>query len=281
MKKINKLLAVVALMSVSASSFAASKACRQIQWHDSKPVTIYADLYKHVHIKLPSNLVMEPVNINNLWQVSGRGKHLFIAPTSEDKLGKETTLSALTEDEQSYDFVVKVDKKRFNACVNITNKPMLSADQMTALTKVSANKGNSVDLERENRMLKTRYRALQNRAKQEKTEAVKQAVRKYRYSIYTRYEWKAKKSRKSFMSHGLLSDVYDDGRFTYIRLTDDNKTLPALQAMINGKPEFIESKYDEVADLYRVVGIYPELSLIYGDDSIDIKRVDKNTRGEF
>jgi len=239
-------------------------------------------MYKHVHVKLPSALIMEPVNINNLWEVTGKGTHLFISPTSNDELGKRTTISALTEDGNSYDFLVESNDRKFNPCVNIINKPMLSAQQLKAIESRNVRSSNiTAALEREITMLKTRYNNLKEKSQIEKEEAVKQAVRKYRFHIYTRYKWKAKKGRKSFMSNELLSDVYDDGRFTYIRLSNDNKTLPALQAIVNGEPEFIESKYDEVADLYRVVGIYPELSLVYGDDKIDIKRNDKTTRGEF
>lgn len=279
--KFKKLLTLTTLLTITNMAHAEDDPCRSVKWHDTKPLTVFAAMYQHVHITLPSELILEPINNNILWEVSGSGKHIFISPTSTDKLGSTTTISALTEDGNSYDFVVKRSDKWFNPCVNITNKSMLSSDQMSKLKSKRIGNNRGVSDDRELRMLKIRYKKMEENSLKEKEEAVKQAIRKYRFHIYTRYKWKALKNKKSFMSENLLSDVYDDGRFTYLRLSHDNKTLPALEAVINGKPEFIESKYDEVADLYRVVGIYPELSLIYGDDKISIERTDKTTRGEF
>ncbi|MGP4944089.1 TrbG/VirB9 family P-type conjugative transfer protein [Pseudoalteromonas nigrifaciens] len=276
-----KLLLTPILLMISAQSFSAEKPCRIIKWHESAPIKIYASLYKHVHVILPSNLSLSPINVNNLWDSQGRGNHLFISPTSNDPLGKSTTISALTDDGNSYDFIAEVNNKKFNACVRIKNDAMLSDEQLSGLTRRVSGGKKSADLEKELESVKRRYYALTKSSVEDKKEAVKQAVRKYRYHIYTRYNWRTASSNKSFVTSDLLSDVYDDGRFTYLRLSNDNLSLPAIEAVVNGKPEFIEAKYDEVADLYRVVGIYPELSLKMKDDEIEINRMDKTSKGEF
>lgn len=276
-----KLLLTPLFFMLSANTFAAEKPCRVIKWHESAPIKIYASLYKHVHVILPSELSLEPINVNNLWESQGKGRHLFISPTSNDPLGKSTTISALTDDGQSYDFIAEVNNNKFNACVRIENKTMLSNEQLNGLANRHSGAKNSADLEAELQAIKRRYYALTQSSVKEKNEAVKQAVRKYRYHIYTRYNWKTSSNNKSFVTSDLLSDVYDDGRFTYLRLSNDNLVLPAIEAVVNGEPEFIEAKYDEVAGLYRVVGIYPALSLKMKDDEIKVKRMDKTSKGEF
>lgn len=278
-----KLLKFTAVASVLlASNLASAETCRVVKWHESKPLKIYAGLYKHVHVILPSSLSMNPVNANSLWDAQGKGQHLFISPTSDDKLGKKTTISALTDDGNSYDFIAEVNEDKFSACVRIVSKSVLSNAQLDALGQRSITSlANTQELQNKIKTMEKRYFALVKKAEEDKKEAVKQAVRKYRFHIYTRYQWKSSTGRRSFVDHNLLSDVYDDGRFTYLRLSNDNKSLPAIEAVVNGKPEFIEAKYDEVADLYRVVGIYPALSLKLNDDEIKVKRMDKATRGEF
>lgn len=279
MKKLTSCIASLAL-AFTASSIAGETPCKRVMWHESKPLKIYAGLYKHVHVILPSELEMQPVNANALWDATGKGKHLFITPTSNEELGKRTTISALTVDGNSFDFITEVDESKFSACVKIINNPTLNANQLRALESRGSS-ASTQELETKIKAMESNYRRLLSQSEKEKREAVIEAVRKYRYHIYTRYNWKASTSRRSFIGSDLISDVYDDGRFTYLRLTNDNKGLPAIEAVINGEPELIEAKYDEVADLYRVVGIYPMLSLKYKEDEIKISRADTTSRGEF
>lgn len=256
------------------------KPCRIIDWQVSAPVKIYTTLYSHVMITLPSVLDGDPISPNPLWKVQGAGQYLFIAPTNSDELGKQTTVSAITKEGKAYSFIVEQNDKKFNSCVTIQETQFISDEHAKRLSKRQSNSGGA-DYSAQVSLLKTQLARVITNAKEEKEEAVRQAIRKYRYHTYTRYSWKGKKRTKSFIDSDFISDVWDDGRFTYLRLTNDNKALPVIEAKINGKPEFIEAKYDELAELYRVVGIYPGLALIYGDERIDISRSDKTTRGEF
>lgn len=260
-----------------------SGACRQIAWHKTKPIVIYTALYRHVHITLPEDLIMEPVNPNALFNVVGQGKHIFISPTSEDALAQTTTISALTTDGNSYDFVVHQNAKKHVSCVNITNRKFVSDEQLSALKNPVFSTGGvqNKNLELEVDRLKRKLRIQGRKAETDKLEAVKEAVRKYRYHIYTRYNWDSSENSNSFLDTKLINDIYDDGRFTYLRLSNDNKGIPSIEAMVAGEPALIESKYDEVADLYRIVGIFPSLNLIYGDDKLEVTRRDKDTKGEY
>lgn len=279
MKILSRLL-IGTVLFTPISAFAKESPCKIIDWSDSAPVRIYTALYNHVHVTLPSKVIGKPIAPNSLWKVQSVDEHLFIAPTNADELGKTTTVSVITDSGNAYSFVVEVNKSRFNPCVIMKDGDILSKEQLNAFKRRAATTQN-VDNSAQIAALKTQLMKLATESKEREEEAVKQAIRKYRYHIYTRYSWKANRRSKSFLDNNFISDVYDDGRFTYLRLTTDNKSLPAVQATVNGKPEFIEAKYDEAADLYRIVGIYPELSLIYGEDEITVKRASKTTRGEF
>ncbi len=69
-------------------------------------------------------------------------------------------------------------------------------------------------------------------AESSKRTAVMDALRKYRYHIFTRYNWS---TGSGFAGKNIISDVYDDGRFTYIRLSNPNRGLMAVQAEVGGK----------------------------------------------
>ena len=80
---------------------------------------------------------------------------------------------------------------------------------------------------------------------------IENALIKYRSMIYTRYEWK----NGTGFRKGIVSDVYDDGRFTIIRMKKDNQGLMAVTAEIDGKKEMLEYK-PEGDNMYKIVGVY-------------------------
>ncbi len=82
------------------------------------------------------------------------------------------------------------------------------------------------------------------------------------------------------MGKELISDVYDDGRFTFIRFVAGNRGLLAVTAEIDGKKELIEYKKDST-DIYKICGIYPEFVLKYGKSKVNIKRKDNLGNGTY
>ena len=82
------------------------------------------------------------------------------------------------------------------------------------------------------------------------------------------------------MGKELISDVYDDGRFTFIRFVGGNRGLLAVTAEIDGKKELIEYKKDST-DIYKICGIYPEFVLKYGKSKVNIKRKDNLGNGTY
>ena len=126
---------------------------------------------------------------------------------------------------------------------------------------------------------KDKYLQQQQTAEDEKQKAVLKALRRYRYQIYTRYDWK--KSGPSFIGHDFISDVYDDGRFTYIRVNKQNRGIMMIEASLDGQTELIEAKYDTLNKMYTVSGIFPKFTMKYGESKVRIQRANNETVGEY
>ncbi|MFU7083409.1 hypothetical protein ACM75O_30230, partial [Pseudomonas aeruginosa] len=107
--------------------------------------------------------------------------------------------------------------------------------------------------------------------------AVMEALRRYRYHIYTRYSWD---QGKGFAAQNLISDVYDDGRFTYIRLNTPNRGLLSVESVIGEKNAIVPVRYDDAYGMYTINGIYPSFTLRVDDARISVSRADAKTFGE-
>lgn len=251
-----------------------STACKKLMWEPGKQYELYSALNQSTHILLPERLVSKPIVGNReLWNVDSAGSHVFIQPNSLEANGKFTTLTAVTESDVSYDFIVRRSEVVVDNCVQIVQGSILDDAQRRALEVGSAG-----DVGGGSGTMKEKMQAMETRHKGDVENAVSEAVRKYRYHIYTRYDWSA---GSGFMGKDLISDVYDDGRFTYIRLSNDNKGLLTVEATLSDRKEFVEAKYDDVSKIYKVVGIYPTFRLSYDKTSVDVSRHDNQTQGNY
>jgi len=257
-----------------------SKECRRIKWDQYKVYTIAATYDHATHIILPGELLTDPlVGNEDLWIVDGGDRHVFIKPGSETKIGSSTTLTALTKDGRSYDFLVKRHSHEVNTCIRIEDGKMFTKTQRKALNDYLTPAEQQAQLVRQKlTSLQLRYGALETSIKEGKEIAVKDAIRKYRYHIYTRYSWD---TGSGFIGKNLISDVYDDGRFTYIRLNNTNKGLLTVEARLEGANEILQAKYDDIAKVYRIVGIYPKFILKYNKAKVTVRRGNSKSKGEF
>ncbi|MNY67096.1 hypothetical protein D3C86_2046170 [compost metagenome] len=75
--------------------------------------------------------------------------------------------------------------------------------------------------------------------------------------------------------------MYDDGRFTYIRLNQPNRGLLSVETEIGEKNAVVPTKYDDAYGMYVISGIYPKFSLKADEAQINVTRSDSRTNGEF
>lgn len=280
MEKIMKQFAVVmGLISVVLSSqvYAADTVpCKKLKWQADRSYKLSAKLHHAVHIVLPEQLQGEPIVGNGvLWDVEGAGQHLFVKPNSLEKEGYSTTVTAIGKSGNSYDFSLTRSASGVSSCVRIAEGGLVSDSNRSALTRMQ---DPNTDYKALSGIWQKRYQDLKVKQKGQQDKAVMEAVRKYRFHIYTRYDWS---EGSGFIGKNLISDVYDDGRFTYIRLASDNKGLLSLESELGGKKEIIEANFDDVTKMYRVAGIYPAFDLKYNKAKLRVTRDSNETQGAF
>jgi len=276
MKKI-KFAALAALAFVGNGAFASDmSACKALKWLPDHSYNISAKLHHGVHVELPEAMVGRPIVGNSeLWTVDGAGKHVFLKPNTLEKEGYSSTITIIGESGQSYDFHVTRKTTGVRGCIKIKKDELIPDESREAM--LSSMKKTDEPSELTLHWM-NRYQSLKVKHKADMEKAVVEAVRKYRYHIYTRYDWT---QGSGFLGKNLISDVYDDGRFTYIRLGNDNKGLLSLESELGGKTEIIEADYDPVARMYRVAGIYPEFTLKHNKAKVKVSRANNETQGAF
>ncbi len=269
---------LIILMGLALPAIAKdSGGCRTIHHKEGRVYVIKAALYHGTHIRLPEKLLIEPIPGDaDLWTVAGDGHHIMIQPNSAEAQGKRTTLTLIDKNNVSYNFkLIRVSaKEKFDICVTIKNK-----DKFFNHNKLSSSSYQTPDDINQKR-LQDQIRLLQaglSREKKRSEQKIDDVLKKYRSFIYTRYQWK---DGKGFKGKGLVTDVYDDGRFTFIRMVPDNRGMMTVTAKIDGNKEMIE--YVAESDtVYRISGIYPEFSLRHGKSDVNIKRRDNLSNGVY
>ena len=247
--------------------------CKTIHRNDGRVYTINAALHKAAHVILPEPLMGQPISGNtDLWQVEAQGNHLFIKPTTKLKDGAETSVTVIGVSNTSYDFRA-VRSANADYCVQVKNDGSLI--QGGALSRwVPPQAQENVALRQQLSRLQGDLNMMQERNR----EQIENAMSEYRGHIYTRYKWT---TGSGFMGKKTISDVWDDGRWTYIRVTSDNKGLLTVSGLLDQAKELIEYQYDRENMLYKIVGIYPKLFLRYGESEITVSRADERTAGAF
>jgi hypothetical protein len=83
--------------------------------------------------------------------------------------------------------------------------------------------------------------------------------------LFTHYRWDAK----------VIESIYDDGRFTYLRLAPrpEGLEVPTLAGGTKKAPELIQADFDPLTRTFKVAGLYPLLRLTDQGKTTSIERV--------
>lgn len=273
----------VLLTTLVSSPFAyAQKKCTPLYYKTGQVIEVRSALNLGTRIQLPANLITKPLVSNaDLWDVEGvQGTNqIVVKPNSLEPNGSQTMIYAYTDNGLAFDInMVRAKPEQNEACaiVRLSNQ-QVSGDQMSDLQSFvasnhrSSNQAEAQLITLQRQMLKERQ---DNKKKTE--DAVMEALRKYRYHIYTRYKYD---EGAEFVGNNTVSDVYDDGRFTYIRLANPNRGILSVETMIGGKNAIAPSKYDDAYGMYRITGIYPKFTLRIDDVKIIVTRSDNRSHG--
>ncbi len=257
--------------------------CKEISWTPNNVYTVHSQLHVATHIILPEPMQGKPVAGNaTLWAVNGENVHLFIKPkTLGEKEGAQTSVSVIGEDNTSFDFFIERVARDPDICIKIVK------DQTHDFQDAPASQGWRTPQQHKTKQLAAQLTAAQQtvshhqqqlaKVKASSQQQILQTLADYRTHIYTGYVWEDGGS--DFFGDDVISDVYDDGRFTFIRVTHDNKGLLQISATIEGEEEMLEYDYDEARRIYTIAGIFPAFVMRYDESEIEVKRRDGRTKG--
>lgn len=283
-------LLLVLIASQAAADQDAEESCQTIHYQEGDVYSIKSALYKGTHITLPERLLFPPQAGNAaLWTIQGNGHHIMIQPNSEKPQGAKTNIVLITESNTSYHFVLhRVDFNAAQSCVIIKNKAEFFQNAIKPEDGSMTSATYKTPCEKREPALQSEINALQQELVRLKTEVVQaqklsderinSVISKYRSMIYTRYEWS---KGSGFKGRNLLTDVWDDGRFSYLRVRADHRGMLAITAEIDGRQEMLEYQVDS-ENIYKISGIYPELILVYDKkNKVKVVRRDKESNGVY
>ena len=244
---------IVLLMVFSMNGHAEGEQCRLVNHEPHKFVRIKSRLHHGTHIELPEILIARPVTGNrDLWDVEGENRHIFVKPNDAGtEEGSSTTITAVSRNNRAYHFLVERSDDDFDLCVVITHDGEFLPE--------GAFSGFARRADEHTALYREQIDALQLRLDEEQQNAadrVSAALDEYRMQLFTGYQWKG--GRPPY-GKNLVSDVYDDGRFTYIRVRHNLEGAMSLFADNNGREQFIEYRYDENRRMYIVTGIFSRI----------------------
>ena len=266
MKKTLCSFLLIPLLSVASVSYAntPTNQCKIIHWKEGSRYTITGSLHLATHMTFPISKSADPVVGNSeLWTIESAGNHVFLKPNSTTDAGKTTTLTYIGQNNRSYEFLLKrVDQPQTTCFIVEDNGAMLNSSwkdyqsldqQKFSWLKAQLNTQKAISKNTQNQIIVQQRKALNA----------------YRKRIYTDYTWTGKNSA---WHRKIINSVYDDGRWTYIRLNTDNQGVMAIYGLLVGKQTLLESQYDAPNKIYQVAGIYPNLVLVYNKQHIRITR---------
>lgn len=259
------ILSVSLWVPIQAFAVSNDTGCQVIHWRPDHVYTIKGELNSATHIILPAPIAVNPVVGNKtLWIVESSGNHVFFKPTNKDSPdGSKTTLSIVAVNNKSYEFNLKRVPQGAPECVVIKDDLQLldkswshyqTPDQQMVKVLSSTLKQQKISQQEERQKIINQQR---------------KALNEYRGHIFTKYNWKG---GNSWMNKCAIDSVYDDGRWTYIRLTNDDRGVMSIYGIVAGKQERVQYTYDAQTKIYRVAGIYLKLVLIYDKTTINITR---------
>lgn len=257
-------LACLILAGHSYAAEAAPERCKTYNWSPGDIITIETQMYKQTHIVLPENSLDVIYGTKDLWEQAFRMNHIWMKPLTKEPEGQETTVSAIGSSGNSYEFkVVRVSNMRSHCAIIKATSGLINTNNWAG--KDDAQNAQVAVLQQQ--LARASVEAANATA--EGKRIAQAAVKSYRTSLYSNYDWKG--GSGWFATSGVES-VQDDGRFTYIRLKSDSRGILSVLAEIDGTPEVLEKVYDASKREYKIAGVYPKFTLRAGDSEMTITR---------
>ena len=269
------LLVTCFLLGVSGNSIGADATpnrCKTYSWKPGDIIQIDAQMFKQTHITLPEEALDVIWGTKELWQQDFVKNHVFLQPTTKEPEGAETTVTAIGNSGNAYEFNVTRVKGMVSHCIMIkTNGDFIRKGNWD--TKDSEQDAKVAVLQQQLARVSVEAAQANAQATAEGKRIAQAAVKTYRATLFSNYDWTA---GAGWFATSAVESVQDDGRFTYIRLKSDSRGIMSVLAEIDGTPEVLEKSYDAAKREYKIAGIYPKFILRAGDSEVTITRRGNN-----
>jgi len=185
-----KKILILIVSVLCGTSLAFAKTCPSVTIKDAKIIQIKSAINMGTRIQLPSALVGKPVISNpDLWDVDGLVNHIVVKPNSPVSQGEKAMLFAFMEDGTTVDIeLTRVDKNNNQPCVILKTDDANQSVENGLKGMYSKNVQYSTNEAAQSMLLQRQIVNMQQSFNTEKKNAVSEALRTYRYYIYTRLE---------------------------------------------------------------------------------------------
>lgn len=239
----------------------AALSCRTVNWQRGDIIRLHAQPYKQIHVALPEEGIDVIMGDRELWALDWISNRIFLKPTSRSNEGRATTITAVGRSGNAYEFVVNrvAESADIPHCVYVVIGQGLVArdawERADAVRRAGAPANEMAEL-------RERYDALERQSRED--------MKAYRKKLFTGYRWDS--GLFSRWNGAEPESVYDDGRFTYVRVRTGAQSLASIMGEIDARPALLEYSYDEPTRTYQISGVYPKFTLNAGRQSLAITR---------
>ena len=248
-------------------------------------MTIEANVNVATRLQFPATVAKDEVSTPDLWDGSYSGSSVWIRPKTIIREADRTGLTVFLDNGHSYDFLVAAAPGVPQSCILIVDYPTVtptppvasapaaptrSPEEIEAARQAANARASAARAARarasaqQQAALTAKFDQMRRQMEQQANDRIKQ----FQYSIDTQYAWDGVTRDDQL----LVNAVYDDGRFTYVRVTTTAFGLPALSGRLDGKDALLEFDFDDLTGVFTVQGLYDKLRLKLGTHVINIVR---------
>lgn len=237
--------------------------CRTVHWRPGDIIRLHAQPYKQIHVQLPESGIDVIMGDKELWALDWINNRIFIKPTSRSSEGRATTISAIGQSGNAYEFLVSrvPEGAELAHCVYIVADAGL-------ISRANWSKAESLGTDGSGAMVRELSTLRERNAELERQN--REGLKAYRKKLNSNYAWESGAFTR--WNGGEVESVYDDGRFTYVRVKDGAQGLLSIMAEIDGRATLLEYSYDAPTRTYQISGIFPKFTLRSGEQTMSVLR---------
>ncbi|WP_282611038.1 TrbG/VirB9 family P-type conjugative transfer protein [Pelagibius sp. Alg239-R121] len=251
-----------------------------------------------INLKIGTRLrFLKPVRLVTVslknWEKEQDGPSVWIRPTTTAEPTDHVGVTVMLEgngEQNEFDFVFKATNDKVASCTFIADAASAArifegdqnkGDQDTAFLQRQLNAA-IADAEAAKQQANARAAAAvaqTTNASDAYSQSMKEMHRQFsaqaedalwalRRSINTSYDWHSGKESRP----RIIDGVYDDGRSTFIRITESGFGIPAVTAKAGENFYVVQYDYHDLTGVYEVQGLFDHMVLRFGTQEITIQR---------